>query len=176
MIDGKIYLIKYKLNDEYIYVGSTTRDIKSRWKEHLREHNKKTNQSLLYQKMRETNDIENWYIELHSEYPEITRAELLQIEEGIIKQTGTLNTVNNRSQHIVEYHRKQKEHQKTNDKKFEEGDKEYIYNNTAYLKTRMRVLNLLNASPDYGDVILPKTLKKYNLAYNKDTNRWEVKQ
>jgi Uri superfamily endonuclease len=164
----KQYLIKYKLNEEYIYVGSTIRDIKTRWKQHLREYNKKTNTSLLYQTMRETNDIENWYIELHSEYHEITRAELLQIEEGIIKQIGTLNTVNNRSQHILEYNRKQREHQEITDRKIEEGDIEYIYNNTAYVKTRDRILNLLNASPDYSDAIRPRTIQKYNLVLPKE--------
>ena len=33
-----------------------------------------------------------------------------------------------------------------------------------------------NASPDYSDAIRPRTIQKYNLVYNTDTNRWEVKQ
>jgi hypothetical protein len=175
MISGKIYLIKYKLNEEYIYVGSTIRDIQSRWKEHLKGYNKKTNTSLLYQKMRETNDVGNWYIELHSEYLVITREELLHIEEMIIKQIGTLNTHNNRSQHIVEYNRKKRDHHEMTNRKIEEGDTEYIHNNTAYVKSRGRILSLLNASPDYSDAIRPRTIKKYNIVYNTDTNRWEVK-
>jgi hypothetical protein len=60
-------------------------------------------------------------------------------------------------------------------RKIEEGDTEYIHNNTAYVKSRGRILSLLNASPDYSDAIRPRTIKKYNIVYNTDTNRWEVK-
>ncbi len=45
---------------------------------------------LLYQKIRETNDIENWYIELYENYPTDSKELLLKFEGEIIRKISTL--------------------------------------------------------------------------------------
>ena len=61
--NGKIYTIRFKNDDTFIYVGSTTQPLFKRWYEHkCRVKNEKYNEkynTLLYQKIRETN-IEDW--------------------------------------------------------------------------------------------------------------------
>jgi hypothetical protein len=41
--------------------------------------------------MRETNDIDNWYIELYENYPCKSKEEINRRDGQVIRETGTLN-------------------------------------------------------------------------------------
>lgn len=63
---GYIYIIKNNINDK-VYIGKTTRDIQTRWKEHLRHYGQgKT----ILQKAMIKYKIENFYIEEIEECPD----------------------------------------------------------------------------------------------------------
>ena len=64
--NGKIYTIRYKNDDSLTYVGSTIQPLFKRWFQHKSKVNKEKFNTLLYQKIRETN-IEDWYIELYED-------------------------------------------------------------------------------------------------------------
>ena len=90
--NGKIYTIRYSKDDTLIYVGSTTNPLFKRWHTHKTRYNNDTEfQNLLYIKMRETNDIDNWYMELYENYPCKSKEELNRREGQVIRQIGTLN-------------------------------------------------------------------------------------
>ena len=92
--NAKIYTIRYRNDNNLIYVGATIQPLYKRFHEHKsrcfnikdKEHDK-----LLYLKMRETNDINNWYIELYENYPCNFKYELAIRENQIIREIGTLN-------------------------------------------------------------------------------------
>jgi len=93
--NSKIYTIRCKTDDSLIYVGSTIQPLSKRMVEHRSKHNKENNENFtkpLYIKMREIG-IENFYIELHEDFP-CERKEQLEKREGeIIRNIGTLNKV-----------------------------------------------------------------------------------
>ena len=94
---GKIYTIRYKLDHSLIYVGSTTGTINHRWNQHKWDCQNNPKCPLHY-KINETNDIDNWYVELYELYPSNTRKELIDREVEITKQIATLNfRIENRS-------------------------------------------------------------------------------
>ena len=69
--NGKIYTIRYRGDDSFVYVGSTTQPLYKRWYEHKTKcfkENSKDYDKKLYMKIRETDDLDNWYIELYEEY------------------------------------------------------------------------------------------------------------
>ncbi len=92
--NGKIYTIRYKDDDDLIYVGSTIQPLYKRWFTHknkcLNEKDKAYN-ILLYRKIRETNNINDWYIELYEDYPTSNKENLLKREGEVIREIGTLN-------------------------------------------------------------------------------------
>lgn len=92
--NGKIYTIRYRNDDSLIYVGSTTNSLAKRFHDHKRVFNNEKQRDYnmpLYQKMRQTNDIDNWYIELFEEHPCENRNELNRREGQIIREMGTIN-------------------------------------------------------------------------------------
>ncbi len=85
---GQIYTIRYRLDDSLLYVGSTTQPLHKRWAEHKRKYNnsKPLNyNTLISYKLRETNDIDNWYIELYELCPCNSKYELERKEGEIIR-------------------------------------------------------------------------------------------
>lgn len=94
--NGKIYTIRYRGDDSLIYVGSTCLPLYKRWYKHkfscLNENDKRHN-IYVYQKIRETKDFENWYIELYEECPCENKEQLLKREGEIIREIGTLNSL-----------------------------------------------------------------------------------
>jgi hypothetical protein len=92
--NGKIYTIRYRGDKDLIYVGSTTQLLHKRWYEHkkncLNENNIQYHMKL-YQKMRETNDIENWHIELYEDFSCDRKEQLHKREGEIIREKSTLN-------------------------------------------------------------------------------------
>ena len=69
--NGKIYTIRCKNDDSLIYVGSTVQPLFKRWFEHKSKANNEkyeTYNKLLYQKIRETNNLNDWYIDRYVLY------------------------------------------------------------------------------------------------------------
>jgi hypothetical protein len=93
--NGKIYTIRYRGDDSLIYVGSTCLPLYKRWYKHksfiFNENSNKYNY-FLYQKIRETNDLNDWHIELYEEYQCDNKEQLLKREGEIIREIGTLNS------------------------------------------------------------------------------------
>ena len=92
--NGKIYTIRNKNDDTLIYVGSTVQQLHKRFYEHkIHAYNEKSKEynKLLYQKIRETNNINDWYIELYEDFPTDRKEQLNKREGEIIREIGTLN-------------------------------------------------------------------------------------
>ena len=86
---GVIYTIRYKLDDSLLYVGSTTQPLWKRWSDHKSDcYNEKSKayNMKLYHKMRDTNDINNWYIELYEKFPCNDKNELNKREGEIQRE------------------------------------------------------------------------------------------
>ena len=91
--NGKIYTIRCKNDNTFIYVGSTVQPLFKRWHQHkkiLNNEKRKEYNIFLYQKIRETN-LENWYIELYEEFSCESKEQLNQREGEVIRKIGTLN-------------------------------------------------------------------------------------
>ena len=74
--NGKIYTIRYKNNDNLIYVGSTCLQLHKRFYTHKYKcFNEKDPEydKILYKKIRETNNINDWFIELYEDYPKTNK-------------------------------------------------------------------------------------------------------
>ena len=66
--NSKIYTIRFKSDNNLIYVGSTTQPLHKRWYGHkIRCHDDKYNHMLLYNKINEFG-LDNFYIELYENY------------------------------------------------------------------------------------------------------------
>jgi hypothetical protein len=144
--NGKIYTIRYINDDSLIYVGSTIQPLYKRFHEHKRkcfnEKNKEYNK-ILYVKIRETNNINDWYIELYEDYPTTSKENLLKREGEVIREIGSLNKIisgrtgteyrENNKDKILEYH---KEYYKSNEDKIKQDRKEYYENNKDTIKER----------------------------------------
>lgn len=86
MIDynnGKIYLLKYRNDNNLFYVGCSTQQLNKRLQQHRRNYYSRN--YYLYKKMRDTNDIKNWYIELYENFPCSSKYELEAKEKEIIE-------------------------------------------------------------------------------------------
>ena len=60
--NGKIYTIRCKYDDSYVYVGSTIQSLSQRWAGH-KKHSKTRQHLLLYSTI--DNEWDDWYIELY---------------------------------------------------------------------------------------------------------------
>jgi hypothetical protein len=92
--NGKIYTIRYKKDSSLIYVGSTCLPLWMRFSIHknvcYNPYYKAYNHKF-YVKIRETDDIENWYIELYENFPCENKAQLVARENVIMREISTLN-------------------------------------------------------------------------------------
>ncbi len=80
---GKIYTIRYKLDNNLVYVGSTVQDLCGRMKSHRYDcRNERCKNMLLYKTIKEKSDDcwDNWYIELYEDFPCERREQLLKPE------------------------------------------------------------------------------------------------
>jgi hypothetical protein len=92
--NGKIYTIRNKNDETLIYVGSTVQPLFKRWHHHKKDSNNEKRRHynmVLYQKIRETNNINDWYIELYENFTCDNKEQLNKREEEIIREIGTLN-------------------------------------------------------------------------------------
>jgi len=156
---GVIYTVRYRNDDSLIYVGSTIQPLYKRWHQHKQvcfNKNKTSYNYKIYQKIRDTNDIDNWYIELYENYPCESIQELRKREGEVIREIGNLNIViNGRTKQ--EYRddnkdiilQKAKEYYETNKDKIKEKRNEnfncdcggcYIYNSKSrHYKTKKHI-------------------------------------
>lgn len=118
---GKIYTIRYRGDDSLVYVGSTIQSLAARMGGHRQDCNKQCKNSLLYMKMRETNDMDNWSIELFELYPCNSKEELLKREGEVIREISSLN------KQIAG--RKKEQWREENRKQLLEKKKQYYENN-----------------------------------------------
>ena len=127
--NGKIYTIRNINDNNLIYVGSTIQPLYKRFYEHkikcMNEKSKEYNK-ILYKNIRETNNINDWYIELYENYPTENKELLLKREGEIIREIGTLNKVIN--------NRTNKDYYKDNKEKINKKQKEYYNDNKEYKK------------------------------------------
>jgi len=127
--NGKIYTIRYRLDESLLYVGSTTQPLHKRWYEHRRKHNNPNSfnyNTYLSFKMRETNDINNWHIELYELYPCNTKKELERKEGQVIRLlNANLNQVI-AGRTYQEWAEENKERLKEYNKKYNEEHKEEL--------------------------------------------------
>jgi hypothetical protein len=122
--NGKIYTVRYINDNNLIYVGSNCLPLYKRWYRHKYNcfnENSKAYNIILYKKIRETNNINDWYIELYEDYPTTTKNLLEKREGEIIRNIGTLN------KYIAG--RTKKEYYEDNKEKENEYRKEYYQNN-----------------------------------------------
>jgi hypothetical protein len=92
--NGKIYTIRYKKDSSLIYVGSTCLPLWMRFAIHKNvcyNPNYKSYNHKFYAKIRETDDLCNWYIELYENFPCENKTQLITRENVIIKEISTLN-------------------------------------------------------------------------------------
>lgn len=87
---GYIYTIKFKDDEKFIYVGSTT-NLKRRWQDHKNKANlSKFKHYLLYNYM-SIYGHDKFYIQIYETLNFNLKDELLKREKEVIKQIGTLN-------------------------------------------------------------------------------------
>lgn len=92
--NGKIYTIRYKKDSSLIYVGCTCLSLSFRFKLHKNvcfNPNDKSYNHKLYAKIRETNDLDNWYIELYENFSCENKEQLVARESVIMREISTLN-------------------------------------------------------------------------------------
>jgi hypothetical protein len=126
---GKIYTVRYRGDNNFIYVGSTINLLTKRWNRHksnCRNVNHSDYNKLLYQKIRETDDIDNWYVELYEAYPCENRDQLTRREGQIIREIGTLNMMKYRYKTPSEYKKEWRQNVENREK-----DKERLHRKTV---------------------------------------------
>ena len=155
--DGKIYTIRYRLDNSLIYVGSTTQTLCKRWGDHKSCYNTCQDKSgiLLYQKIKETSDLHNWYIELYELFPCNSRMELLQKEGQVIREIATLNKIISG--------RTDKEYRLDNKEQLLKNKKDYYISNKEILLKQHKEYREINK-----EIITEK--KKIYYEKNRETN------
>jgi hypothetical protein len=151
---GQIYTIRYRLDDTLLYVGSTTQPLHKRWAEHKRKYNNPSSfnyNTFLSQIMRDTNDFQNWYIELYKAFPCNSKRELEREEGNIIRLLhSNLNQViagrnyeewrEDNKERLKEYYqqwyKENKEERSIKSKEYRENNKEKLkeYEKLRYIR------------------------------------------
>jgi hypothetical protein len=101
--NGKIYTIRYKKDSSLIYVGSTCLPLWMRFSIHKNvcyNPNDKAYNHKLYVKIRETDDLDNWYIELYEKFPCENKTQLVACENVIMREISTLNKLQGETKYI----------------------------------------------------------------------------
>ena len=125
---GKIYTIRCRSDDTFIYVGSTTQSLAKRWGGHKKISKTEINKNrLIYTTINE--DWNNWYIELYELYPCNSKEELCRKEGEIIRLIGNLNVkIEGRT------HKEYRENNKDKIKEYRESNKDKM---KAYNKEKI---------------------------------------
>ena len=130
--NGKIYTIRFKSDNNLIYVGSTIQPLHKRFYSHKsRLNTQKYNHLTLYNKMNEKG-FHDCYIELYENYSCNSIEELNRSEGEVIREIGTLNREIagiTKPEYDVEYreqnHDKIKQYRVDNKEKIREQTQQY---------------------------------------------------
>jgi hypothetical protein len=143
---GKIYTIRCRTDDTLIYVGSTIQDLCERFAQHRRSCKYEVSKDrLLYSTIGD--NIDNWYIELHTLYPCSCVGELKAKEGEIIRLISNLN------EKIAG--RTQKEWRKDN------IEKVVKYKEDEYVRNKEKILKRVKNYRDNNKQKTYETKKKY---------------
>jgi len=138
---GKIYLIRNRLNQNLIYVGSTIEKyLSTRFNKH-----KSHKQCSLYNYINnpENNTIWNdWYIELYEEFPCNNRLQLCKRENEIIRERATINKIGYTTEEMKK--EKQKEYRENHKEEIKERDKRYHEKNREKILAKKAEYNEKN--------------------------------
>lgn len=139
---GKIYTIRYRNDDNLIYVGSTVNTLSQRFSQHKSSCNKPNYTNyMIYKTMRETDDIDNWYIELYEEFPCDNNEQLHKREGEVIREIGTLNSrIAGRSRKEYNEDNKEKISEKTKEYRQQNKEKCKEYDSLKYEKNKNYIL------------------------------------
>jgi hypothetical protein len=129
-VNGKIYLVKCKYDNDLVYVGSTKNTLENRFASH------KTPSSHCYLNKIANQDWENWYIELYENYPCYNKYQLERREGEVIKQIATLN--------MLIPQRTKEEYYQDNKEKIAKTHKKYYQNNRDKLNDQHKEYNNKN--------------------------------
>jgi hypothetical protein len=145
---GKIYTIRCSEDPALIYVGSTIQLLSQRWTDHKKTAQNDKNKGYniyFYQVMREKG-LDNFFIELHDEYPCENKEQLTKQEGKVIREIGTLNSrIEGRT--WQEYYHDNKEHKVKLHKEWYNNNKERVLERVKdYSKQNKEKLNLYRKS------------------------------
>ena len=172
--NGKIYTIRNKNNDTLIYVGSTVQPLHKRFHAHkFNAYNEKCKgyNMLLYQKMRETNNINDWYIELYEDFPTERREQLNKREGEIIREISTLNKrIAGRTQ--KDFFNENNEYLKNYYQENKQKIKEQIKNNNQIKTYKVRILRELNNGLIDIKTVRCSTIEKYKIKLDDETKKY----
>lgn len=161
-LNGKIYLIRNKHNDNLIYVGSTIEQYLSR---RLQKH-KFNKGCYLYKYINEPSNNtcwDDWYIELYEDYPCDNRLQLCKRENEIIRQKGNINKIGYLTEEqVLNYN---KDYYKTNKEYFQIYMKKWKDNHKTYFKD-YRINNNHIVKCDCGSSVV-----KYNISTHLKTKK-----
>ena len=131
---SKIYTIRYKHDNDLVYVGSTTLNLCRRLCSHRYDsRNERCKNMILYKTIQEKSSgcWDDWYIELYEDFPCERREQLLKREGEIIREIGTLNQ--------VVAGRTNEEYCKESVEKIKERRKKYTDQNKEKIKEKSKV-------------------------------------
>jgi hypothetical protein len=162
--NGKIYLIKFKDNQNAIYVGSTIQTLEERFRCHKKDYNKNPDLTSLSKYIKNHYDG-NWslcYIELLKYFPCNSKKEL-HIEEGnIIKEKATINkNIAGRERSVRLEENKEKIAEKQRQYRQNNKEKLKIIDRNKYLKNKeKRLEQVKNYYIEHKEEIQKRTTEK----------------
>jgi len=143
--EGKIYLVKFRNDSSFVYIGSTKYPLNKRFTLHKNDYD-----TSLYKFINDNHDgnWNDWYIELYENYPCLNRKELERREGEITLKFKNDNTYNCINERIAGRTHKEscKNYREQNKEKINEKAKEKItcscgsiiskHNLSSHLKTK----------------------------------------
>ena len=159
---GKIYTVRCRNDDSLIYVGST---IEIRLSARLCKHKSQPHCSLsqFINNPENNTSWDNWYIELHEEFPCENKMQLIKRENEIIREIATINKIGYRTEEMKK--EKEKIYREQNKELIKNRNKEYVEKNREKVLQRKREYN--------------EKTKEYKSQYMKERyqeNKEELKQ
>jgi hypothetical protein len=140
-VNGKIYLVKCKYDNDLVYVGSTIRDINIRFREHTYEYSNGSKNTTLHNVV--CGDWDNWYIELYENYPCNNKYILEKREGEVIRNVATINRcITGRTKkeykkdNQEQIKKKTREYLKKNKERTSKKHKDYLEKNKEYFKEK----------------------------------------
>ena len=139
---SKIYIIKNKNNDNWIYyVGSTTEHyLSTRFNKHKAQQG-----CSLYQYINNPDNEScwnDWYIKLYEEFKCENKLQLCRKENEIIRQIATINKIGYRTEEMKK--EQEKEYREKNKEMIAEKDKKYYKENRDKILEKKTQYNELN--------------------------------